>query len=201
MSTVELHSVPKDTLLNSSGTYLTVSDENGSLVADYSLCTGLRLIQDGDRWIIYVNDADLVPGSWTLFVDALDESVPSETIHGVKEGAPASRVLADFPWSACGPVPRVSKSERSGRLAVCLECPLFEPETMTCGESGKFVLDVTTRSDEFCPQDLWGDREAVTTQRVEQAIANGTVIENTTITPEEQQAFEAELDAFLEESP
>lgn len=202
MSIVELHSVPKDTVLSSSRTFLTVVDDSGALVADYSLCTGLRLLQDEDNWIVYINEADLVPGTWTLFLDTTDEAESPQRVTGVKEGDPVPRLLPEFPWSNCGTVPRVSNNERSSRLAVCQSCPLFEQDTMACGQSGKFVLDVTTRDDEFCPQELWGDKEAVLQARVDKAIADGNVPEPDTstgsISAEDQQAFEAELAAFLE---
>lgn len=205
MSIVELHTVPRGTTLSSSGTFLTVTDDEGALVADYSLCTGLRLLQVEDNWVIYINDADLVPGQWTLFVDAVEEDVPSQKVSGSKEGATASRLLPEFPWENCGTLPRVSGDERAERLSLCTQCPLFDSDTMTCEESGKFVLDITTRADEFCPQELWGDKEKVLNDRVEKAIADGADPTPTTITTpisaEDQSAFEAELDAFLGESP
>lgn len=202
MSIVALHALPKNTTLNGSGTFLTVVNDAGDLIADYSLCTGLRLMQEENNWVVYINDHDLVPGKWTLFVDPLEEGVPSQKVVGVKHGDPASRLLPEFPWSNCGTVPRVSSAERASRLAVCQSCPLFDAETMKCGESGKYLLDATTRDDEFCPQELWGDKEAVLQARVDKAIADGNVPEPDTstgsISAEDQQAFEAELAAFLE---
>lgn len=203
MSTVELHTIPEDTLLRNDGTFLCVFDEENNLVADYDFCTGLRLLQTDDGLSIYVNDSDLVPGTWSLFVTYLGESVEPETVKvkGVKEGSPVERELvSEFPWNDCGPGVRVSKDERQRRLSTCLSCPLLDRDSMMCTASGKSVLDATTREDQYCPEDYWGNKQSVLDTVSAHALESGLVTPRVgpSFEANEQAQFESELDLFLE---
>jgi hypothetical protein len=202
MSTIDLYTLPDDTMIQDHATHLWVCDEDGTLIADYGLCTGLRLIKKSDGLTIYINDVDLVPGAWTLRVttDADGETLTS-IVEGLKEGPPASRIYSsDQPWDGCGSGERVSKVERDRRLSLCKSCPLLDPDSMTCTVSGKSVLDATTRVPEFCPEDLWGNKQDVLDAQIAQAIADGSFVPRIGpgFEPDEQAQFEAELDQYLE---
>lgn len=204
MSTVSLHTIQQDTILINDETFLCVFDEIGALVADYGFCTGLRLLGTTDGLTVYINDSDLVPGTWTLFVSLIDESgTPSKNqISGMKEGSSHPRELGDQPWTECVPASQVTLAERQERLAICQACPFLDSETFTCTASGKPVLSITARDDDYCPDKRWGDMDAVLNARMEAAHVTdspeGASAVTTYIHSEEQSSFEAELEAFLE---
>lgn len=204
MSIINLYTVSENTILKNDETFLCVFDESGKLIGDYDFCTGLRLLKKSNRLIIYVNDADLISGSWTLFLTELDENLAAVTtkIEGSKEGSPSSRhFINDNPWDNCSPgYEHVTIKERQERVAICAECPLLDRETMKCTISGKLVLDVTTKADEFCPEELWGDKQRVLSAISERALAQGLVpdVEGPVVTTNDQALFESELDDFLE---
>lgn len=206
-----LCSVPRSVAVRNDSTFLCVYDESGAIVADYSLCTGLRLVQGDGDLDIYINSDDLVPGRWMLQVGGVSMSDGSDytaTYTGSSEGDLRSRVYtSDDPWSMCGPGDRVSRAERERRLIICKACPLFDATTATCSVNGSLVLDATTYKDKYCPEDLWGnkqdvvDAEAARHQKyVEVVIAQGgvPVPQGSAPVPDDQAAFEAELDQYLE---
>lgn len=203
MRIVDLHTTPENTMIKNDETFLWVRDETGAVIADYDFCTGLRLIQRDEGLTIYVNDSDLVPGSWTLSVTTLDANAePSlTTTWGTKDGVPAPRDLSsDNPWDGCAPGEHVSVVERDRRLSLCKSCPLLDSESLTCSVSGKPVFDTTTRVDQFCPEDLWGNKQDVLAVVAAQALADGSVAPRIgpAFESEEQAQFESELDQFLE---
>lgn len=203
MTTLTLHTVPLGTVIHNDKTSLCVYDESGSLIADYDFCTGLRLIKSHDSMSIYINDADLVPGQWSLLLTTVGEGRQENTAKflGNKSGDPIDRIVAESPWMNCAPGPRVTWEERQSRLAMCLSCPLFNGSSMTCTKSGRAVLDVTTRADEYCPEGLWGDKQTVDEARVLEAEELGLPVAPATpaavFTAADQAAFEAELDDYL----
>lgn len=203
MSIVTLYTVPETSLIRNESTSLCVFDADGNLIADYDFCTGLRLTKSDEGMTVYVNDADLVPGSWVLLVtEQLDnEETKTTRVEGAKEGDPFSRFFTnDDPWTNCSPGDRVSRTEREERLSVCMSCPLLDRGTMACTVSGKPVLDVTTKSDTYCPEEFWGDKQAILDAIAENALAEGLVPtpQGVIIAEQDQAQFEAELDAYLE---
>ena len=204
MSTVELHTVPDDVLIKNEESSLCVYDAAGRLMADYDFCTGLRLLKTDEGMTVYVNDGDLVPGSWVLRLMTMSDDRETTTltrIEGTKAGTPTKRVIkAEYPWANCGNGARIANVERRRRLAVCMSCEFLNHVTMSCTQAPDFwVLDETTRADSFCPKDLWRNRQAVVDAKASKAIADGLVdpAAGPTITAEDQAQFEAELDAFF----
>lgn len=203
MSTISLHTIPLESVIRNDLSSLCVFDGEGNLVADYDFCTGLRLIRTDQGLTVYVHEVDLIPGPWVFLVTVLTESAEAETIRieGTYEGAPTTRVLLDDnPWTNCLPGERVGRVEREKRLNLCKSCPLLSLTTMTCTASEKSVLDVTTKEDSYCPQELWGDKQKVLAGQMEQARELGLVSndQGTVIDSQNQTEFEDELNNYLE---
>jgi len=203
MSILKMHSVPVGTMLENETTFLCVFDEDNNFIADYDFCTGLRLIQEEQTLVIYINENDLVPGSWVLFVTTVDENYvkTKSKVKGTKEGLPRTRIhTSQNPWDGCGAGEKVSLAERDSRITVCASCPLLNAIDMVCSVSGKSVTDATTRKEQFCPEDKWGNKEQVLNDIAEFALANNMVQfpQGFTIDTSDQIAFEEELASYLE---
>jgi hypothetical protein len=192
MGIVELYSDDIDTVWNDQETFLCVLDENNNLIADYDFRTGLKLLKNDKKFTIYVNNDDLVPGKWILFVTKIYEKKPNETVkvEGNKEGVFEKRIFEeDRPWDfGYSNQLHVSRQERENRLSVCKSCPFFNIENMTCEVDGENVLDKTKYLDKYCPEEKWGDKEAV----MKKMSRNATIIYQ-----QDQQDFESELEEYL----
>jgi hypothetical protein len=192
MGIVELYSDDVDTVWNDQKTSLCVLDDNNNLIADYDFRTGLRLLKSDTNFTIYINNDDLIPGKWVLFVTKIYEGEENKTIkvEGSKEGVFKERIFEeDRPWDfGYSNQLHVSRQERENRLSVCKSCPFFNIENMTCEVDGENVLDKTKYLDEYCPEEKWGDKKAV----MQKISRNATIISQ-----QDQQEFESELEEFL----
>lgn len=206
MSIVKLHTVPKGDYIKNDETSLCVFDPNGNLMADYDFCTGLHILGSENGLTIYINDDDLIPGSWVLLLTTMNENFEPTVrrVEGFKEGTSKQREFStDYPWADCGPNPSVTKDVRQHRLSTCMSCSFLDLGTMACIITNKPVLDTTTIPREYCPEDFWGDKQQVIDVNNEQAMADGIVPDavpsavGVTITPEDQAQFEAELEDFF----
>jgi len=192
MGIIELYSDNVDTVWNDQKTFLCVLDEKNNLIADYDFRTGLKLVKDDKKITIYINDNDLVPGKWILFVTKIYEEKQSKTIkvEGNKKGVFKERVFEEErPWDfGYSNQIHVSRKEREERLSVCKSCQFFKINDMTCKIDRENVLDKTKHLDKYCPEEKWGDKEAV----IKKISRSATIIYN-----ENQKEFELELEEYL----
>jgi hypothetical protein len=192
MGIVELYSDDVDTVWNDQKTSLCVLDDNNNLIADYDFRTGLRLLKSDTKFTIYINNDDLIPGKWVLFVTKIYDGEENKTIkvEGNKEGVFKERIFEEErPWDfGYSNQLHVSRQERENRLSVCKSCPFFNIENMTCEIDGENVLDKTKYLDKYCPEEKWGDKEAV----MKKISRSATIIYQ-----KDQQDFELELEEYL----
>jgi hypothetical protein len=203
MSIIEIYKDEPDLIWQDNETYLCVFDSNNNLIADYDLCTGLKLMQNEKEMTVFINDDDLVAGKWKFFgvkVSLIDGQYSKEDIlvNGVKKGK-SSKVdfKEEFPWNNCGPGKYVSRKEREERLSVCKLCSLFDSTTLKCTVDNEIVLRSTRYENEYCPEEKWGDKKRVLEEIGAAAIERGDVVTTQTIEPEEQMNFEQELEEYL----
>jgi len=197
---IKIYSDNKSFMWSNNETLLFVADRDGRLVADYDLCSGLKLMSEGDNITMYVDNDDMVSGNWTLLANKYSEDFPVEKIvvHGRNETGSSTRTFdSETPWKNCGSGFFVTRQEREQRLDLCKECPFFNTKDMTCDVDDNPVLKTTKEKDGLCPKNKWGDR-----QRINDEIEarGGITYENTVIDQTDQTAFEEELAIFLGES-
>jgi len=201
---IEIYKDTVETMWKNSETFLCVFDDKNNLLADYDFCTGLKLMQDEQDMIIFIKDEDLIAGRWVFFATKVNKDNISEKIQvdGKKDGVQEEVVFSDkYPWSDnCGPGNYVSRKERQERVSVCISCPLFDSKNMTCTVDNVLILESTKSADSFCPEEKWGDKEAVMARAIEEAIKDGDIIMPSGVNgyPEDQSVFEEDLDKYLE---
>jgi hypothetical protein len=199
MGIIELYKDSPNTLWQNDETFLCVFDEKENLIADYDLCTGLKLMQGEKDMTIYINEDDLVSGKWILLATKT-KIIDGEHIktkiraNGFKEeGGSLDIFKENDPWSKnCGSQDYVSRQERERRLSICKGCPLFNKDDMLCSINNQIVLQTTKYQNEYCPEDKWGNKEDVF-----QRLAENGLIPRIEIDKEEQDRFESELEEYF----
>jgi len=166
MKTVNIYESAKNTIWNEGKTFLIVFDENGDQIEDYDLATGLKIIQDDKKSTIFINDEDLVSGTWKFFGTrareispaVIEEKVESE---GFKEkGEPVWPSVNEDPWTGRRVFGSfVSLSKRNERIDICRSCPFFIKTIGECSVDGKSVIESTKQKNSYCPVEKWGDKK------------------------------------------
>ena len=203
MGIVEIYRDDIKFMWSNNETYVCVFDENNNFVTDYDLCSGLKLMQEDDEMIFYINENEMVQGAWKFFANRISEDFSSEKIVISGENSLGSKTRNfnnDLPWSEnCGPGKFVTRSEREKRLDICKRCPLFNVENMTCSVNLQSVLDLTRHADKYCPEDKWGEKARVLAEVDEREglTAERAMAAPALITKQDQSDFEAELEDFL----
>lgn len=204
MNIIEIYRENISTVWHDGKTFLLVFDDNNKEIADYDFSTGLKLLQDGNIVIVFIDDKDLVPGNWKFFGTKIiqkENRIIEEKIevYGKKEGKSKKRnYLEKDPWNKNRVVGEyVSSKEREKRIEICRSCPLFSHLDGTCLVNGNIVIELTKEKYSYCPEEKWGDKE----KAIEfiSSYPEGDIImpEGTFIDQEDQENFEKELDEYL----
>jgi len=203
MGIVEIYRDDIKFMWSNNETFLCVFDKNNNFITDYDLCSGLKLMQNDDKIVFYINENEMVQGNWKLFATRISEDFSSEKIIISGEnllGSKTRKFNNDLPWAEnCGPGKFVTRSEREKRIDICKQCPLFDVQNMTCSVNLQSVLDMTRHADKYCPEDKWGDKARVFSEvnereglTAERAMAASALIDK-----QDQSDFENELEEFL----
>lgn len=197
MKIIEIYRTQKNTIWNDSSTYLIVFDKKGNQIEDYDFYTGLKMIEENNEIIIFIEDENLVSGVWKFFgtkIKIIESKTIKENVfsEGFKDGNKKNRnFLKESPWNTYNTsIKYVSFNERKKRIKICRSCPFFVNSTGECLSDGKNVIQSTKIEKSYCPEQKWGNKEK-----------SQTVIQDEkkvdTILKENQKEFEDELDKYL----
>jgi hypothetical protein len=185
---------------NDQQTYLCVYDKNNVQIADYDFDTGLKLMLKDNKIYVYVNDFDLIAGTWTFFgilstiknnATVLQEQIE---VSGESVGTAEVREYSDeHPWRFNHrPGEYVSVSQRQERISICRECPMFDKRGV-CQVNNMLAIERTKMQIGFCPEGKWGSQEESAELYRREFVGESTV----EYVLEEQADFDSELEEFL----